>query len=45
MVLDWTKVDFSLQVREEFLPQAEELKYLRVLFTSENTAPHDLAKW
>ncbi|KAK3519769.1 hypothetical protein QTP70_003908 [Hemibagrus guttatus] len=35
MVLDWKKVACTLQVGGELLPQVEEFKYLRVLFTSE----------
>ncbi|TWW81867.1 hypothetical protein D4764_01G0016820 [Takifugu flavidus] len=35
MVLNQKKVECLLQVKEEILPQVEELKYLGVLFTSE----------
>ncbi|KAK3508205.1 hypothetical protein QTP70_017467 [Hemibagrus guttatus] len=35
MVFDWKKVACTLQVGGEVLPQVEQFKYLRVLFTSE----------
>ena len=35
MILCWKKVDCSLWVGNELLPQVKEFKYLRVLFTSE----------
>ena len=35
MILSQKRVAFPLQVGGEFLPQVEEFKYLRVLFTSE----------
>ena len=35
MVLSRKKVECSLWVREEILPQVKEFKYLKVLFTSE----------
>jgi len=35
MVLCWKTVECSLWVGSELLPQAKELKYLRVLFTSD----------
>ena len=35
IVLNQKRVDCKLQIREELLPQMEELKYLGVLFTNE----------
>ncbi|KAK3561402.1 hypothetical protein QTP86_000592 [Hemibagrus guttatus] len=40
MVLDQKKVACTLQVGGELLPQVEEFKYLRVLFTSEGRMDH-----
>ncbi|KAL1263714.1 hypothetical protein QQF64_006453, partial [Cirrhinus molitorella] len=42
MVLDWKKVACPLQVGGEFLPQVEEFKYLRVLFTSEGRMEREI---
>ncbi|KAK3525984.1 hypothetical protein QTP70_011818 [Hemibagrus guttatus] len=42
MVLDWKKVACTLQVGGEGLPQVEEFKYLRVLFTSEGRMDHEI---
>ncbi|KAF7644351.1 hypothetical protein LDENG_00223640 [Lucifuga dentata] len=42
MVLCWTKVDCSLQVRGESLPQTEEFKYLGVLFMSGGKMEHKI---
>ncbi|KAK3565554.1 hypothetical protein QTP86_011946 [Hemibagrus guttatus] len=42
MVLDWKKVACTLQVGGEFLPQVEEFKYLRVLFTSEERMDREI---
>ena len=45
MVLCQGKVDCSLWVGSELLPQVEEFKYLRVLFTSEDKMEHELDRW
>ncbi|KAK3535803.1 hypothetical protein QTP70_021119 [Hemibagrus guttatus] len=42
MVLNWKKVDCTLQVGGTFLPLVEEFKYLGVLFTSEGRKALDL---
>ncbi|TWW67394.1 hypothetical protein D4764_02G0004350 [Takifugu flavidus] len=42
MVLNRKKVECLLQVKEEILPQVEELKYLRVLFTSEGRMEQEI---
>ncbi|TWW63115.1 hypothetical protein D4764_03G0001230 [Takifugu flavidus] len=42
MVLNWKKVKCLLQVKEEILPQVEEFKYLRVLFTSEGRIEQEI---
>ena len=42
MVLSCKRVDCSLQVGRESLPQVEELKYLRVLFTSEGKMEREI---
>ncbi|KAF7641683.1 hypothetical protein LDENG_00274850, partial [Lucifuga dentata] len=45
MVLCRKKVDCSLQVRGESLPQTEEFKYLGVLFTSEGRMEREIDRW
>ncbi|KAK3564035.1 hypothetical protein QTP86_006953 [Hemibagrus guttatus] len=45
MVLDRKKVACILQVGEDFLPQAEEFKYLGVLFTSEERMDFEIDRW
>jgi len=40
MVLNWKKMKCSLHIRNESLPQAEEFKYLEVLFTSDTKLDH-----
>ena len=35
MVLNRKRVECTVRVRDEILPQVEQFKYLRVLFTSE----------
>uniref|UniRef100_A0A8C5HXV3 protein-glutamine gamma-glutamyltransferase n=1 Tax=Gouania willdenowi TaxID=441366 RepID=A0A8C5HXV3_GOUWI len=42
MVLDQKKVECLLRVGDEVLPQAEEFKYLRVLFTSEGRMEREI---
>ncbi|KAF7650109.1 hypothetical protein LDENG_00131220, partial [Lucifuga dentata] len=45
MVLCRKKVDCSLQVRGESLPQMEKFKYLGVLFTSEGRMECEIDRW
>ncbi|KAF7645904.1 hypothetical protein LDENG_00196770 [Lucifuga dentata] len=45
MVLCRKKVDCSLQVRGESLPQTEEFKYLGVLFMSEGRMEREIDRW
>ncbi|KAK3548037.1 hypothetical protein QTP70_003054 [Hemibagrus guttatus] len=45
MVLDRKKVACTLQVGGELLPQVEEFKYLRVLFTSEGRMDREIDRW
>ncbi|KAK3512666.1 hypothetical protein QTP70_020883 [Hemibagrus guttatus] len=45
MVLDRKKVACNLQVGGELLPQVEEFKYLRVLFTSEGRMDREIDRW
>ena len=45
MVLNWKKVECSLQVRDESLPQAEEFNYLGVLFTSDGRFEWEMDRW
>ncbi|KAK3536646.1 hypothetical protein QTP86_015449 [Hemibagrus guttatus] len=45
MVLDRKKVACKLQVGGELLPQVEEFKYLRVLFTSEGRMDREIDRW
>ena len=42
MVLSWKRVECSLRVGNEILPQVEEFKYLWVLFTSEGRMEHEI---
>uniref|UniRef100_A0A3B3QX38 Reverse transcriptase domain-containing protein n=1 Tax=Paramormyrops kingsleyae TaxID=1676925 RepID=A0A3B3QX38_9TELE len=42
MVLSWKRVECSLQVGEEVLPQVVEFKYLRVLFMSEGRMEREI---
>ncbi|TWW55951.1 hypothetical protein D4764_09G0010010 [Takifugu flavidus] len=42
MVLNRKKVECLLRVKEEILPQVEEFKYLRVLFTSEGRMEQEI---
>ena len=45
MVLSWKRVDCPPQVSGELLPQVEEFKYLRVLFTSEWKMEREIDRW
>lgn len=45
MVLSWIKVDSSLQVWRESLPQAEKLKYLGVLFMNDGRTEQEIDSW
>jgi len=42
MVLNRIKVECSLQVADESLPQAEEFKYLGILFTSDGRLDREM---
>lgn len=44
MVFCWKTMDCSLQVGRELLPQAKELKYLEVLFTSEDKTEREIIR-
>ena len=45
MVLCWKKVDCPLVLGGGVLPQAEEFKYLGILFTSEGKMEHEIDRW
>ena len=45
MVLNRKKVECTLRVGDEILPQVEEFKYLRVLFTSEGRMKREIDRW
>ena len=45
MVLSWKRVECLLRVGSEVLSQADELKYLRVLFTSDGRIERDIDSW
>ncbi|KAF7225184.1 tyrosine aminotransferase, partial [Nothobranchius furzeri] len=45
MVLNWKRVECLLRVRDEVLPQVEEVKYLGVLFTSEGKLEREIDRW
>ena len=42
MVLNWKKVECSLQVADESLPQAEDLKCLGIFFTSDGKLKREM---
>ena len=42
MVLNQKRVECTLRVGDEILPQVEEFKYLRVLFTSEGRMEREI---
>ncbi len=42
MLLSWKRVDCPLRVGEELLPQVEEFKDLKVLFTSEGKMEQEI---
>ncbi|KAK0155726.1 Retrovirus-related Pol polyprotein from type-1 retrotransposable element R2 [Merluccius polli] len=42
MVLNWKRVECTLRVGDEILPQVEEFKYLGVLFTSEGRMEREI---
>ena len=44
-VFSWKRVECPLRVGNENLPQVEELKYLRVLFTSEGQMEQEIDRW
>ncbi|TWW64134.1 hypothetical protein D4764_03G0011420 [Takifugu flavidus] len=45
MVLNWKKVECLFRVKEETLPQVEEVKYLGVLFMSEGRMEQEIYRW
>ena len=45
MVIDQKRVECNLRVGEEILTQAEEFKYLGVVFTSEGKIEREIDRW